>query len=358
GDDGGFPKAVFCNADGFYKAANQAVAAGKLKIPSPGQAKDGKSCSTIRDYSVVGRNDSASTTVTYLVTQDGKTASNTPQNKAMLPAVSTQSDSGADGLLVGRLDAAMGCHPWTVQDLADPTMSESAAALDQLQAAAYPPAMVALVPGGDPGGLDLAHLNVERAALDQPAVDSLDKASPEAYCHGLLEAGLPGVAGGQPLLSPAASPAPSQADNLFNYMAMRWQNSYAGLGCEKKLNMKSPLQLTMSSGVVVDAHADLATKPLPPPPAAPVAPSPPPTPSSPPPPMPPPVAVAPPARPRAPAPQPVGRGSPPPPSNGGGDGGGSEPVQSVPPSSGGDGGYSGWVVVPNSNSHWNPRGAL
>src|SRR5262249_7003756 len=156
----------------------------------PGQTSSGKPCLTIRDFSVVGEGDWASTTTSYLVTRDGKTSPDTPSNRAMLPAATVLSDQGADGLLVSSLDPALGCHSWKVQDLANPMVSNSAGALDQLQAAAYSPSPAALLPSSIPairerGVADLATLKALRAALDEPSVDSLEQADPKAYCNSL-----------------------------------------------------------------------------------------------------------------------------------------------------------------------------
>src|SRR5205085_2062331 len=77
-----FGQVWYCNAPAFFQAANQAIAAGKLKVPPLGMANDKAPCPTVRDFSVVDQDQSDNVTADYLVTNTGQTAQMTAANIA------------------------------------------------------------------------------------------------------------------------------------------------------------------------------------------------------------------------------------------------------------------------------------
>jgi hypothetical protein len=260
-----FNQNAFCNSEDFFDAANAAVKAGKLTVPPLGTAKDGRACPSTRDFSVVDQDQSDNTTTTYLVTSDGRTAQDTPQNRAKLKGATIAKNGSDERLLAIALDGALGCTPWTAPDLADPTHTVrlTALPLNEMQAAAHQAPPVALVPALDPfvqidGKPSLDKLNAYRAGDDQPTVSSLAAADAKPYCHNLLQAGLPRIVADQKLTAAAASPFPDQANSLFNFLALRFQGSYDMLTCQKLLGLVNPITVTTdANGVVVGAKINL-----------------------------------------------------------------------------------------------------
>jgi hypothetical protein len=259
-----FGQNAFCNAGAFYGALDAAIGAGQLVVPPLGTARDGKPCPTSRDFSIVDQDQSDNTTTTYLLTADGLIAQNTPANAAKLTG-STILFNGSDERLTSvAVDKALGCTPWKVPDLADTTNATVSPAwpLNEVFAGIRQAAPVALIPALDPfaqvnGTPSLRKLNLYRAGVHQPQVSSLAAADTKTYCQNLLQAGLPRVAADKTFTSVANSPFPDLANTLFNFLALRFNQSWTNLTCDTLLNLANPVTLTMMAGIVVDATINL-----------------------------------------------------------------------------------------------------
>src|SRR5256886_7745867 len=186
-----FGQFSYCNAPAFFQAANQAIQAGKLVPPPIGKAKDGLTCPTSRDFSIVDQDQSDNVTTFYLVTPSGQVAQDTQANAAILGGQGQVAKNGSDERLLTVVDSALGCTPWTAPNLADPGQMVTALPLNEIQAAAHQVAPVALVPTRDPMVLvgtqsNLDKLNAYRAGVDQSLVQNLLAAGTKNYCTNLL----------------------------------------------------------------------------------------------------------------------------------------------------------------------------
>lgn len=268
-----FAQNAFCNATAFFSAAHAAISAGRLTPPPLGTAKDGRTCPSSRDFSVVDQDQSDNTTTTYLVTDEGRLAQDTPLNRARLQGAKITFNGSDERLVTVALARALGCTPWTAPDLADPTHQQRLPAwpLSELQAAAHQRPPVALVPAMDPFAMvgtatSLEKLDAYRVGVDQPAVRSLAEADTRTYCGNLLHTGLPRVAADRQLTSQAASPFPDQASTLFNFLALRFNNTFSNgdgfLHCESLLGVQNPVTLQMTNGVVTGAAINLDPPPV------------------------------------------------------------------------------------------------
>jgi hypothetical protein len=267
-EDSDFGQNAFCNATAFFASAHQAMQAGKLVPPALGIARDGKPCPTARDFSVVDQDQSDNTTTSYLVTRGGLMAQDTPANIAKLQGAQVAHNGSDEGLLVRAIDKALGCMPWTVRDLADSTRQQRSTAwpLNELMASARQAEPIALVPAGDPfvfvgDDPSLPKLNAYRAGVDQPAVSSLPQASTKAYCRNLLGVGLPRIAADRQFTEASASPFPAEANNLFNFLALRFSDTFSNddgfLRCQRRLHVQNPVKLHRTGDVVTGAKIDL-----------------------------------------------------------------------------------------------------
>jgi hypothetical protein len=261
-----FGQVSYCNAPAFFQAATTAIQAGALKPPAVGTARDGRPCPTTRDFSVVDQDQSDNVTTTYLVTNKGMIAQNTAANQQQLQNAQLTFNGSDNALLDAFIDPAIGCQPWTVPDLTNPGNMATALPLDELQAATLQGNPVALVPALDPMVLvnnapNLGKLNAYRVGVDQVAAASLADANTTPYCQNLLQVGLPRVALDKQFTMNAASPFPNMASTLFNFLAMRFRNSFSNqqgfLHCTKLLGVKNPVTLVTQNGVVVGATINL-----------------------------------------------------------------------------------------------------
>ncbi len=258
-----FTQFAYCNAPAFFDAVNQAIKSGKLVPPALGTGKDNLACPTVRDFGVVDQDQSDNVTTTYLINRKGRTAQMTAANTTQLTAsdAKTQVNGSDNRLLAIALDGALGCKPWMVSDLADPGHTVTSLPLDELQAAAHQAQPVALVPAGDPmtkvgDNKNLRKLNLYRVGVDQPSVQNLDDASTKTYCKSLLAIGPERILVDAKLTKGRPSPDPAAANNLFTFLAQRFNTSFGpmGLNCQELLDAKSPIKVkTNDDGVTTSA---------------------------------------------------------------------------------------------------------
>lgn len=262
-----FGQFAYCNAPEFFRVANQAIRAGKLKVPALGTANDGLPCPTVRDFSVVDQDQSDNVTTTYLVTQDGQIAQNTAANKAALDNAQAQVNGSDNRLLAVALDGALGCTPWMAPDLADNGNLVPALPLNELQAAMFQKAPVALVPRGDPmtqvnGQVNRAKLNLYRLGVDQFTIvnERVENGDTTQYCKNLLQIAPTRMQKDMPMTINRASPDAGAANNLFTFLAQRFNFTWGpdGLNCAKLLNTQSPITTQQdANGVATSATINL-----------------------------------------------------------------------------------------------------
>jgi hypothetical protein len=227
-----FGQFAYCGATAFFNAANAAIGKGRLTIPPLGTAKDGRTCPTVRDFSVVDQDQSDNVTSTYVATSDGRTA----QADAPGAPNGTKLVNGSDNrLLDAFIDPALGCAPFTAPDLTLGGAPGTSLALDELQAAAAQGAPIALAPISDPmtqadGKPSVSKTNLYRAGVDQPPVNTATD-TPQAYCANLNAVGSARLAADRHLFARAASP--EDGLTLADFLTQRLQTSLELLNCQR-----------------------------------------------------------------------------------------------------------------------------
>jgi hypothetical protein len=259
-----FGQFAYCNAPGFFKAANAAVASGQLKVPVLGVATDGKTCPTVRDFFVVDQDQSDNLPISYLVTSDGRTAQYTRRNLAALTGATTLGNPSDNRLLDLFVGQALGCSAWTAPDLTDPGQLAPALPLNELQARAEQPTPVALIPGGDPmtllsGSEDRSKVNEYRLGVDQPTATSDYHIDTARYCRQLLRTAPRRLLSNTTPLTAFRSPDAATANSLYTFMAQRFVASYQTLNCGSLIGQRDPVSFQMDgSGIVISATVDTA----------------------------------------------------------------------------------------------------
>ena len=258
-----FGQFSYCNAPNFFQAANQAIQAGKLVPPPIGKAKDGLTCPTSRDFSIVDQDQSDNVTTFYLITTSGQVAQDNKANAATLQGQGQVAKNGSDERLLTVVDGALGCTPWMVPDLANPGQMATALPLNEIQAAAHQAAPAALVPSRDPmvmvgNKVNLDKLNSYRAGVDQPVVQSLTSAGTRNYCTNLLAVAPQRLMLDARFTKTLASPDLAAANTLFTFLAQRFVATYGaaapGLNCAKLIGQPDPINVkTAGNGVAIDA---------------------------------------------------------------------------------------------------------
>ena len=161
-----FGQFAYCGATSFFTRVNHDATL-QASIPQLGQAPDGRPCPTTRDFSVVDQDQSDNLATAYRVI-GGRMAQLTPRTRSAGHPLTNGSD---EGLLAKAIDPALGCTPWTGEDLNDPGVPTAALALNELSAARWQADPAALVPTTDPmarvdGRTSTAKTDLYRAGVD------------------------------------------------------------------------------------------------------------------------------------------------------------------------------------------------
>jgi hypothetical protein len=260
-----FTQYAYCNADQFFRAANEAIANGTLQVPPLGTAIDGQACPTVRDFFVVDQDQSDNLPTLYLLTTNGTIAQYTQKNLAAFPGATPLGNPSDNRLLDVFVDGALVCTPWTVANLGDPGQKVPALPLNELQARMFQNTPVALVPDGDPmtmlnGNYDLFKTNLYRRGVNQPVADSYFDVDTQRYCRQMLRIAPARMFNDQAVLTSFKTPVPSAATTLFTFLAQRFVASYEILNCENLILQPDPIVVTTNSaGVATSATLNTLT---------------------------------------------------------------------------------------------------
>jgi hypothetical protein len=263
-----FGQFAYCNTPNLFQAINQGIAAGKVQVPALATARDGLPCPTTQDFSVIDQDQSDNVQSQYLANGRGQTAQFSAANQGKIRNATLIANPSDNALLTEFIDPALGCQPWTHPDLADNNAPVAAMVTDEIQAQVDQQAPVALMPLTDPmteiinangaATQSLAKTNLYRTGVGQPSAANRNDASGKTYCQNFLDTGIPRLPMDKPFTVNAPSPVPAAADSLFTFLAMRANQSYTNLNCQKLLNHPNPITLTTDgNGVVVGATFNL-----------------------------------------------------------------------------------------------------
>jgi hypothetical protein len=245
---------AYCNASAFFASANLAILFGSLHVPAIGNATDGLPCPTVRHFMVVDQDQSDNLPTTYLITPTGTLAQDNAANRAAIPGFTVLGNPSDNRLLDLSIDPALGCTAWAASDLTNPGHTTPALALNELQAAAYQAAPLALIPLGDPFVLnDLNKVNEYRQGVNQFPALFAAAASTTTYCTNLRAINIQRLNLDRPQLTAFASPKPAVANSLFTFLANRLFDSYEILGCQALTGQLNPAHLTKNGAGVVTA---------------------------------------------------------------------------------------------------------
>ena len=243
----------YCNAVDFFFRADIALRSGRLHVPALGTGLDGKTCPTVRDFSIVDQDQSDNVTTTYLVNANGQTAQNTAANAAALPNALA---NASDNRLLTKVDAALGCAPLLAPDLANNGALVPALPLNELSALVNQQTPVALVPDGDPMVLVNGKPNVFKRDLYRLGVDQnlFASGNTTTYCTNIYNIASNRIFLDRQFTQGKGSPMADVGNNLFTFLAARLNMTWANLGCQALTGKASPVTVTTDgNGVATDA---------------------------------------------------------------------------------------------------------
>jgi hypothetical protein len=245
-----FGQVAFCRAKRFFRKVNNA----NVTITAPGMTRMGMPCPTLRSFGIVDMDQSDNVVTTYLLTPNGQLAQDTAANRAALGPNVTTLMNGSDNLLVSKVLPAIGCSLFMAPDMADNGNMLNALPLNELQAAAFQTAPMALVPIDDPmvlvdGQRNLTKANLYRSGVNQPPAVDMNAASTTAYCQNLATVAPTFFLGDFLVLQNQPSLDPAAGNNLFTFLGTRFSDAFGadGLNCAALLNITSPVAVMKNS---------------------------------------------------------------------------------------------------------------
>ncbi|MGH3201411.1 MAG: hypothetical protein ACRDP5_05060 [Streptosporangiaceae bacterium] len=285
-----FGQVAYCNSVPFYAAADQAIEAGRLRMPKAGRSpRTGQPCPTTRSFQLVDQDPSDNVTTRYLLTASGQTAQDSAADAALLPgAGAIDNGPAAEGgqtssdntLLDSFILPALGCRAFTAPDLSNAGRPGTSQTLDELSAAASQRAPIALVPLNDPmtmvnGAVSRPKTNLYRlgvgqrlviGGLDQPFGDvnagGQQADTPANFCANMLNVQTAFIAANAERFSARPSPVPATGSNLFTFMAARLSASFTNLGCHA-FGLHNTVSASLNAGGVTIAAAFTLVKQTP-----------------------------------------------------------------------------------------------
>ena len=264
----------YCNAINFFTSANSLIAANILKIPQVGNTIYKVPCLTTRHFGFVSEDQGTGVYSSYIVTKDNKVAQNTQYNRHILNVSNIIENTISNNRLLNKIIyPVIGCNAFTVVDLTEitpgsyggfPSVQSSSLALNELFAMKD----FALIPSGSPMVLQLdtmtntqSYIDLQkfinyRGGLNQHFVNGLNYPQDTInYCKNMYSIAGPylGIHGNELFI--AQSPNKSFANNLLNFMAHRFVNSWSRLNCETLTNKICPITVIFdSNGVAIDSN--------------------------------------------------------------------------------------------------------
>ena len=255
-----FGQFAYCNGVNFFKKVNENIKAGLLTIPPILNTVLGDVCPTTRNFEIVDQDQSDNVLSQYIVTQDGKVAQDTPENRNTLNVLKIIANGSDNRLLSVFIAPAIGCKSFTAPNLGNNTIEESSVALNEIQANLLDVnnTNVALVPSFNPMVLDnnmqsILKVNLYRDGVNQPRIFELNNNENINYCNKMGELTPPFLIKYQIELANMRSPSPNIANNLLNFMASRFENSWQILNCQTLIGIPSPIIAIVdpNTGIVI-----------------------------------------------------------------------------------------------------------
>jgi hypothetical protein len=207
------------------------------------------------------------TTAYLLDPATGRTAQDTPANKARMPGAKMLVNGSDNALIDDFLNPALGCTTFEAPDLGNHGVPTTSQALDELFAARNEPKNAALVPENDGmvldrgGSIDLAKTNLYRSEIGQAPVSrqNQESSSPQMFCQNLINIQGAFIAANQALLATQPSPVPTAGDTLYTFLASRLAGSFDNLNCQN-FGLHNPV-LMVNNGAGAATDATINTSP-------------------------------------------------------------------------------------------------
>ena len=239
-----FGQFAYCNAVNFFGKVNEHINKNLLTIPPILNSTLGDSCPTTRSFSIVDQDQSDNVLSQYIITEDLKVAQDTQFNRNCLKVLKIIANGSDNRLLSVFVAPAIGCNSFTSPNFIDNSIQQSSVALNEIQAS-IEKKDIALIPPFNPMVLDnnlesIIKINLYRDGVNQPHILKIYGNEDINYCLKMAEIAPPFLILHQNELISFNSPS-KMANNLLNFLAERFQNSWENLKCQVLVGINSPI---------------------------------------------------------------------------------------------------------------------
>ena len=254
-----FGQFAYCNGLNFFQTVNKNINIGLLTVPQILNSALGDMCPTTRSFPIVDQDQSDNVLTSYIITQDLKVAQDTPNNRIWLKVLKIISNGSDNRLLNVFVNPAIGCQSFTACNLVDNNIKQSSLALNEIQANLLPITnTTALVPSFNPMVLDnniqsIQKTNLYRDGVNQPRILQLNNNNNINYCNQMGNLTPIFFNNHKNELLNMISPAVDIANNLLNFLAFRFQQSWEILNCKVLIGSPSPIITIVdpNTGIVI-----------------------------------------------------------------------------------------------------------
>ena len=267
-----FGQFAYCNGVNFFETVNKNINMGLLIIPPILNSALGDVCPTVRSFPVVDQDQSDNVLSQYIITQDLKISQDTLLNRNNLQILRIISNGSDNRLLNVFINPAIGCQSFTAPNLININIQQSSVALNEIQASLTPITdTTALVPPFSPfvvdvnnnNGQTVLKTNLYRNGVNQPNIMVLDDNLNINYCNQMGNLTPPFFIKHKNELMNMNSPTPD-ANNLLNFLAGRFQNSWDILQCQILIGKVSPINAIIDPITNIIISNNLLQLPQPP----------------------------------------------------------------------------------------------
>ena len=266
-----FGQFAYCNGLNFFQVVNQHINNGSLTIPPIlNSVFGGDVCPTTRSFPIVDQDQSDNVLSQYIITQDLKLAQDTPLNRNNLQVLKIISNGSDNRLLNIFVNPAIGCQSFTAYNLVDNYIKQSSVALNEIQANLTPiTETTALVPPFSPFVVDndnnaaqsVLKTNLYRDGVNQPNIIVVDNNDNINYCNQMGNLTPPFFIKHMNQLRNMDSPAVDIANNLLNFMSLRFQNAWEILDCKNLIGIPSPITAIIDPNTGIAISNNLLQQP-------------------------------------------------------------------------------------------------
>lgn len=253
-----FGQFAYCNAINFFSRVQYLINYNVIKqIPNIGITLKGDNCPTTRHFAVIDQDQSDNVLSDYILTGDLKVAQNNAGNRNNLNITKIISNGSDNRLLNVFILPALYCQSFQAPDLIENNVMRSSLALNEISANQNKCFPQALIPSINPMTLvddneNLDKVNAYRNGVNMPLLYYLNNTDNLDYCNNFFNIAQNFLKKYAREFEVFTSPDKDVANNLLNFLIVRFINSWGILKCDVLTGKKPKISvITDENGIAI-----------------------------------------------------------------------------------------------------------